>query len=131
MKCLLNLETCRVCKGYAEMQPHWEKNLLSHIHLSAKKSLVFIAAPAISIECLRSRKKLTRKIIQKIVEDRKDPRQLASRLFKPLGGPISRPQLSLIGNRSGFVQALLALVPTPLVLRDNRLVRLKPPRRCT
>ncbi|PRD36081.1 UNVERIFIED_CONTAM: hypothetical protein NCL1_09711 [Trichonephila clavipes] len=46
-------------------------------------------------------------------------------LLNPLGGPLSRPQSSLIRERSAAETALLILVPTPLVVGDNKPPRLK------
>ncbi|GFU59329.1 hypothetical protein TNCV_4198481 [Trichonephila clavipes] len=52
------------------------------------------------------KKKLMRKVMQKIEGTPEDHRQLASRSFKFPGEPLSRPQLSLIDECSGSEHGL-------------------------
>ncbi|GFW79995.1 hypothetical protein TNCV_984041 [Trichonephila clavipes] len=101
----------------------WSLRRLQHSLFQTSSQFLSIylqdaAASATSFECLRRRKKLTRKEMQKIEGASS---QLASRPFKPPGRASFKPPIIY-----DFHTELLALVPTPLILGDNRSARLKP-----
>ncbi|GFV74253.1 hypothetical protein TNCV_2312511 [Trichonephila clavipes] len=52
--------------------------------------------------------------MQKIERDLEALCQLASRLFKSSGRPLSSPQLSLIGERSGYAHESLHCIPNSI-----------------